>query len=256
MSPPFMPFYVGDYLSATQHLGGDEHGAYFLLIMHCWQGYAVPEDDAARARIVRFPIKRWLTMRDTVMAFFEPDGTHRRVTMELSKATAKSTVRAVVGSIGGLRAAAKRQQTASKPPPKRQQTLSKTTATLVANGLQNPSKAQALQNHIQKESTSSEQEAARARSEEMPKDQQDNTAGELATALRGGALTRPPDAEQAAQESKPPSEVTRAELEATFERRRARDAEVAAERTRRVWGRSQPPPLSVEKQEGTTDVER
>jgi hypothetical protein len=74
-----------------------------------------------------------------------------------------------------------------------------------------------------KERISSEYGTARARPAEPP-DQQDNSAGSLATAL-GGALTRPPDAEPAATEPKPPSEVKREEFEAIFAARRRASTE-------------------------------
>jgi uncharacterized protein YdaU (DUF1376 family) len=32
----FLPFYTGDYRRDTQHLSMMEHGAYCLLLMHCW----------------------------------------------------------------------------------------------------------------------------------------------------------------------------------------------------------------------------
>ncbi len=96
----------------------------------------------------------------------------------------------------------------------------------------------------------------RAREPVVQRVEPSKSAGSLATALDGSALTRPPITEPAATPPKPPSELTRAELEATFERRRASEAAAAAERTRRVWGRSQPPPPAasnaVEKQEPDT----
>lgn len=36
MSFAFMPLYTGDYLRDTQHLSMSEHGAYFRLLMFCW----------------------------------------------------------------------------------------------------------------------------------------------------------------------------------------------------------------------------
>ena len=36
MSFQYMPLFVGDYLRSTRHLTPEEHGAYFLMLMHCW----------------------------------------------------------------------------------------------------------------------------------------------------------------------------------------------------------------------------
>jgi uncharacterized protein YdaU (DUF1376 family) len=265
MSRAFMPFYFGDYLRDTGHLTTEQHGAYFLLLGHCWEHEGViPLNNNERAAIAKLTAKRWHAIKAPIERFFNPDGTQKRVSKELAKADVVSVRRKIAGARGGFHSAiARAKQNPSKPPAKGKQMTkqmpSKSEANDPAKPEQNSSNRIHNHNHI-KNLTSSEYEAARATPEEMPTDQQDNTAGSLATALRGGALTRPPDAEPAATPAKPPSELTRAELEATFERRRASDAAAAAARARRVWGRSQPPPPAasnaVEKQEGTTDVER
>jgi uncharacterized protein YdaU (DUF1376 family) len=261
MSHAFMPWYIGDYLRDTQHLTCEQHGAYLLLLAHCWEHGAIPLNDHERAAIAKLSPKRWSAIKAPLVRFFGSDGTQKRVTSELAKAEIISVKRKIAGAKGGFHSAVAKlkqtpQQTRSKPPPI---ATANAPPNDPAKPEQNSSNRIHNHNHI-KNLTSSEYEAARATPEEMPTDQQDNTAGSLATALRGGALTRPPDAEPAATPAKPPSELTRAELEATFERRRASEAAAAAERTRRVWGRSQPPPAAasnaVEKQEGTTDVER
>jgi len=253
VSRAFMPFYFGDYLRDTGHLTTEQHGAYFLLLGHCWEHEGViPLNDNERAAIAKLTAKRWHAIKAPIERFFNPDGTQKRVSKELAKADAVSVKRKIAGAKGGFHSAvAKIKQTpkqmVSKPPSK---TLANDQPNGPANEQQNPSNRIHNHNHI-KNLTSSESVAARATPEETQQNQ-DKPAGELATALRGGALTRPPDSEPAATPPKPPSELTRAELEATFERRRASDA-AAAERTRRAWGRSQPPPPAasnaVEKQE-------
>jgi len=253
--PPYMPLWIGDYLRDTQHLTTEQHGAYLLLIMYCWQHGALPPDDASRAQIARlFQISRWKKIKPAVEAFFEPDGTHRRVTKERARVDHLNTVRSMAGYKGGVRSGISRaKQTGSKsrgPPEAKQQ--ANTQANNQATSQQKRSSVEAYQTKNQNLTSSSEYDAARARSDEMPTDQQDNTqdkaAGSLATALGGGALTRPPDAVPAATQVKPPSEVTRAELEATFERRRASAAAAAEHRRNRVWGRGQPATPNAEPQ--------
>jgi len=219
--PPYMPLWIGDYLRDTQHLSCEQHGAYMLLIMYCWQHGALPPDDTSRAQIARlFQISRWKKIKPAVEAFFEPDGTHRRVTKERARVEHLTTVRAVAGSKGGLRTAASKTPSKSRSPPQaNRQANSQPNST--ANAHQKSSTAQAYQTKNQNLTSSSESAAARATPTEVP-ETQDKSAGELATALRGGALTRPPDAAPAATPaSKHPSDVTRDDWETIFAAKRA-----------------------------------
>jgi uncharacterized protein YdaU (DUF1376 family) len=246
-----MPFWVGDYLRDTQHLTTEQHGAYLLLIIHCWQHGAIPPDDVGRAQVARLlPVSRWNKIKAPVEAFFEPDGTHRRVIKERARVEHLNTVRRVAGSKGGFRASAARfKNNESKPPGKRVAiATAKPPANGTANTQQKASSAVAYQTKNQNLTSSSEYVAARARTEEMPGNQ-DKSAGSLATALDGSALTRPPVAEPAANVTalptqairdasergnavqrtteeetppvKPPSQTTREELEAMFAGKRA-----------------------------------
>jgi len=53
MSFQFMPIYTGDYHRDTRHLTTEEHGAYFLLLIHCWdQKGPVPLDERRQCGIV------------------------------------------------------------------------------------------------------------------------------------------------------------------------------------------------------------
>lgn len=88
-APPYMPFYVGDYLADTTHLTCTEHGAYTLLLMTMWRaGGSLPSDPAKLARFARCTPAQWARMSDTIMSFFDAaDGTitQRRLQSEMTK---------------------------------------------------------------------------------------------------------------------------------------------------------------------------
>lgn len=76
-SKPYMPFWVGDYLSATGNLSQGQHGAYVLLILHYWKTGPLPSDfqqlfNIARARTrtekenVRQIVSQYFTLTDKV----------------------------------------------------------------------------------------------------------------------------------------------------------------------------------------------
>lgn len=88
-APPYMSWYVGDYLADTTHLTTTEHGAYLLLLACMWRsdGY-LPADDAKLARFAKLTSAQWQRMRDTIMPFFTmEDGklTQGRLQKELRK---------------------------------------------------------------------------------------------------------------------------------------------------------------------------
>lgn len=115
MSHPWMPFYVGDYLSKTIRLTTEEHGAYMLLIMEYWQQKGLADDDALFARIVRMPVREWKKIRPTIQSFFKDGWRHERIDQELAKADVKHSRRVEAGKRGGDAKSAGKQ-TASKPP--------------------------------------------------------------------------------------------------------------------------------------------
>lgn len=101
MSPPYMPLYVADYLSATQHLDASYSGAYLHLLMHFWQKGFLPQEDKFLAKIARMGLKQWMSAKPTIKAFFNDDWTHARAAVERDKANAKAEARASAGSRGG-----------------------------------------------------------------------------------------------------------------------------------------------------------
>lgn len=100
MTPPWMPFYVADYLADTGHLSTVEHGAYLLLIMHYWQSGGLPADDRKLARIVRLSPSEWADIRDTIADFFDADWRHGRIDEEMAKAEDKINKRSAAGKAG------------------------------------------------------------------------------------------------------------------------------------------------------------
>lgn len=94
MTPPYMPFFVGDYLADTAHLSAIEHGGYLMLIMNYWQrGGPLPADDRKLARIARMTDDEWRDARENIAEFFEDEGgewRHPRIDREIAIATEKS----------------------------------------------------------------------------------------------------------------------------------------------------------------------
>ena len=102
MSLAWMPFYPADYLADTGHLTTQEHGAYFLLILHYWCNSGLPADERKLARIARMTAPEWDTARDTIADFFDADWQHFRIDAELATARERHEARAIAGSKGGL----------------------------------------------------------------------------------------------------------------------------------------------------------
>lgn len=102
---PFMQLYVSDFIGDTLQLSTEQIGAYMLLLMAMWNaGGKLPSDEAKLARVTRMSVKKWKTIADDLMPFFEVDGDvirHNRLTKELQKSESKSQSRAAAGAEGG-----------------------------------------------------------------------------------------------------------------------------------------------------------
>jgi uncharacterized protein YdaU (DUF1376 family) len=105
MGAQYIPFYVGDYLRATQHLSTEEHGAYLLLLFSMWANDGVlPFDDRKLARVARLSLSKWRHIRDEILPFFEiEDGflTHSKMKKLQKKYNEKCEKLAENGSKGG-----------------------------------------------------------------------------------------------------------------------------------------------------------
>lgn len=91
---PWMPFYVGDYLADTAALSPAEHGAYLLLIFHCWQRGSFPDNARVMANITGASLKQFRHIWPKIAGYFiaqkESENSirwvHPRVTKEIDKA--------------------------------------------------------------------------------------------------------------------------------------------------------------------------
>lgn len=109
-NPPWMPLFVDDYLSDTQHLNAAQHGAYFLLILHFWKKGKLPNDEAQLAMIAKMSPREWARHRPILAALFGSNWSHKRIEKELLKAASKAEVRAQAGKLGGEAKALKNNQ--------------------------------------------------------------------------------------------------------------------------------------------------
>lgn len=205
MSRAWIAFYMGDYLKKTQRLTTEQHGAYILLLVECWQMGRIPLDDESRAAIARMPIARWKKVGSGVAAFFDAEGKNKRATEEIEKAERVSMKRSLAGQVGGKRSGI---------------------AKAIARGQAIKHEANAKQMVKQIPKQIGEQPLSNCEANHNRKitnttflaEEPKQSAHSLASALPSGALTREPQTEQVA---KRPADVTRTELEATFAARRA-----------------------------------
>jgi len=100
MSRPWMPFYIGDYLTDTMHLTTLEHGAYLLLIMNYWRNGGLPSDDKKLAAVVRLRLSAWLKIKPTIQAFFSDDWRHKRIDFETARVAEKTILASKSASKG------------------------------------------------------------------------------------------------------------------------------------------------------------
>lgn len=85
----WMPLWIGDYLADTAHLTTEEHGAYFLLLMHYWKHGELSACDKQCSSIARCTPRKWKSIKKTVLKFFVIDQLsvrHNRADEEFKKA--------------------------------------------------------------------------------------------------------------------------------------------------------------------------
>lgn len=101
---PYMPLWVGDFLSDTQDLDAKEVGAYMLLLMSLWQrGGTLPNDQKKLKRVARVG-RDWPRIWAALEPYFTLENdtiSQDRLTKELQKADTKRRVNAHSGARGG-----------------------------------------------------------------------------------------------------------------------------------------------------------
>ena len=101
-----MPLYIGDYDRDTGWLTRDQHGCYFLLLKAYWaNGGPLPADPIILAGCVKATGEEWAALEPIMLRFFRRRGevwSHKRVDLELARATAKSGAAKAAGRAGGL----------------------------------------------------------------------------------------------------------------------------------------------------------
>ena len=105
MSFAFQPFYSGDYYRDTRHLSMLQHGAYRLLLDHCWdQKGPLPLDVERCYRICGAVSKEEQGAVASIIGEFfvrmEDGHYNRRMQREIERADALSNVRSMAGKMG------------------------------------------------------------------------------------------------------------------------------------------------------------
>lgn len=116
-----LPFDATNYLADTLHLSTEEHGAYFLIILHYWQTKK-PIQETYLPSITKLNGK-WTTVSKKLEPFFQitnGEWKHNRIEQDLFAAKTKS---AKASKAGKMSAAAKREKTVKDATPNQSITI-------------------------------------------------------------------------------------------------------------------------------------
>lgn len=120
----WMPIYPGDYLADTMHLTTEQHGAYFLLLMHAWRSNGgVPTDIPSLRAITRMDETQWKANGSVLLSFWVKDESsdrfvQRRLLAELEKSKRINERNRENGKLGGRPKNPKETQTKPNGKPK------------------------------------------------------------------------------------------------------------------------------------------
>lgn len=144
MSRAWIAFYMGDYQKKTQHLNTLQHGAYFLLLQHCWTNGSIPAEPASRAAIARMTLLAWKKMAPAINPFFDDNGENKRASEEIEKAEIIRTKRAMSGQRGGFASGVSKAIAMGR----RSKSVANAKQITQQTPLQKPSISEATHNHI------------------------------------------------------------------------------------------------------------
>ena len=88
----WMPIYIGDYIRDTQELTAEEHGAYFLLLMHYWQKDGKIGNNVKRLSVVAKTSKETISyLLENYFILNNGNYRNKRADIEMESAKARSS---------------------------------------------------------------------------------------------------------------------------------------------------------------------
>lgn len=102
----WMPLYVSDYLSDTLCLTIEEHGIYFILMLHYWKRGKLTDNMEKLRLLTKLPVEKLPVLEGVLDEYFEHNATdciytNKRLEAELEKAKARRETASANGKKGG-----------------------------------------------------------------------------------------------------------------------------------------------------------